>query len=289
MVHFLGTNAVTMVDFLTNIWDEDDRYENKTKNKGEDDIQGPYISMLGCMTPEITTAYLKQSIITGGFTRRAIFVLAHRRGDPIAIPEISVAQKAARNRCLDWLMHLKEFCGHIQWTDESRSKWTSWYNGFRNDTNRIIDPATMGYYESKSTQVLKLSILLSLAESTDLILQWKYIEFALELLKDVEVNLSQVFLGVGRNDTAQLAAKTVSYVEMVGEPVTKKRLYAVLYNDAPRGRDDIDRVLHHLVDTGRIAMAEFEDVANKMKFHMYGTRDSLLRLKEKLARSDEQP
>jgi hypothetical protein len=245
--------------------------------------------MLGCMTPEITTAYLKQSIITGGFTRRAIFVLAHRRGDPIAIPEISVAQKAARNRCLDWLMHLKEFCGHIQWTDESRSKWTSWYNGFRNDTNRIIDPATMGYYESKSTQVLKLSILLSLAESTDLILQWKYIEFALELLKDVEVNLSQVFLGVGRNDTAQLAAKTVSYVEMVGEPVTKKRLYAVLYNDAPRGRDDIDRVLHHLVDTGRIAMAEFEDVANKMKFHMYGTRDSLLRLKEKLARSDEQP
>ena len=153
---------------------------------------------------------------------------------------------------------------------------------YRHDTTQIVDPATMGYYESKSTQVLKLAILLGLAESTELILKWEHIEFAIELLKEVKVNLSQVFLGVGRNKTAQLAAKLVTYLEMTGEACTKKRLYSVLFNDAPRGRLDIDNVIHHLVDTGKIHQGEFTDDTHNMKFYMFGTKEALMKLKRKL-------
>jgi hypothetical protein len=282
LVHFLGANATNMVDFLTNIWDEDRMYENKTKNKGEDDIPQPYITLLGCMTPEITTSYLKQSIITGGFTRRAIFVLAHRRGDPIAIPEITQSQREARTRCLAWLSMLRNISGHVSWEQTTRDLWKKWYDSYRLDTNRITDPATMGYFESKSTQVLKLAVLLGLAESTELVLRWRHIEFALELLKDVEVNLSQVFLGVGRNESAPLAAKIMGYLEITNEAATKKRLYSVFFNDAPHGREDIDKVILHLVDTNQIRTAKIENKTTGASYSIYGTDDSITAARRKL-------
>jgi hypothetical protein len=253
LVTFLGANGTIMIEFMTDIYDSK-HYEVKTKNKGDDDIVNPYITLLGCMTPEMATGYLKQSIITGGFTRRAIFVLSHDQGEPIPIPSISETQAMAYARCVEWLRTLNSgnVNGVFEWAPDALKEYEKWYVAYRKNPNKANDPSTMGYFETKPIQALKVAMLVSLADSAQLRLDKSHFEFALALLADAEKNLEQVFLGVGKNDTAQLASKIVSYLDMVNQPLTLKRIYAVMYNDAPRGREDIDRVLHHLCDTNRI-------------------------------------
>lgn len=294
LVTFLGANGTTMIEFMTDIYDES-RYEVKTKNKGEDDIVNPYISLLGCMTPEMTTGYLKQSIITGGFTRRAIFVLSHEKGKPVPRPQITTEMARAKLQCIDYLRVLSAQQGEFQWAPDAMQTYDEWYIAFRLNPNKLNDPSTMGYYETKPIQALKVAMLVSLAESAKMILEKRHFEFALSLLAEAEKNLEQVFLGVGKNDTAQLASKIVSYLEMINQPITTKRIYAVMYNDAPRGREDIDKVLHHLVDTGKIVRMQIrrgEQATMLFCSHRaeQATRDKIAEVNTSLAQTqDPQP
>ncbi|MFA5746414.1 MAG: hypothetical protein WC932_06200, partial [archaeon] len=72
--HLLGPNSGHMIDFLTTIYTKDRRYSTRTKNKGDDLIERPFVSLLAGTTQEWITTYLKSDIIGGGFTRRVIFV-----------------------------------------------------------------------------------------------------------------------------------------------------------------------------------------------------------------------
>lgn len=254
LTHFMAVNPIGMIDFLTTIYDEP-VYEVKTKHQGDDLIEGPYITLLGCMTPDITSNFIKMNIITGGFARRSIFVWAGGRGKPVAWPTVTHEQKVAWKFCLDWAQQLKKVKGQFRWSTDAREWYTKWYENHKlHVLPTIKDPMVAGYFESKHVQMIKVAMLIALSESLELTLEINHLTAALGFLEEAEQNLHRVFEGTGKNELAKVASKIVETIDRIGQPVPIKQLRLVFFRDAMP--IDFDKVKFHLLTTDQVVECE---------------------------------
>lgn len=260
--HLLGPNSGHMIDFLTTIYTKDSKYVTRTKNKGDDIIERPFLSLIACTTQEWITTYLKSDIIGGGFTRRVIFVneppaasvddKSKRRPFVIVTPE----QETAKKYCIEYARKLQHVSGSFGWSTQAKQAYEDWYN-----TRDIPkDPDTAGYHKTKPNQVLKVAMLISLSESLEKRLELSHFEVAMALLEKTEVTLARVFQGIGRNELNAVANKVVEYLYTT--PASKlpdgktmrllneKKLRGLLYRDAP-GRE-LDDVMNHLLSSEKV-------------------------------------
>jgi hypothetical protein len=240
--HFLGMGtAKEMVDFLTTIYDER-FYQTKTKNKGNDLIVGPYITMLACTTPDWIRGWMKEDVITGGFSRRALFVYYNGPRERIPEPTITNEMQAAYQRCFEWGQKLLKVSGEFQMTPAAREYYCDWYRKLE-----IPQDFTAGYFESKHVQMLKSAMLIALSESTDLILDIPHIQLALEQLALVETNMRKVFEGVGRNEINAIASKILEILETCGGALPEKKLNLLMFREA--NADELGKAMHYLQST----------------------------------------
>lgn len=285
LVHFLAVNPLGMIEFFTTIYDEP-VYEVKTKNKGNNYIIGPYITLLGCMTPDITTSFLKANIISGGFARRTVFVWAGGREKAVPFPEVSPLQKAAWNSCVAWANKLKTVNGEFTWDPEAKEMFRKWYINLRNNISNVKDPMTAGYFESKHVLLLKTAMIVALSDSVDLVLRPEHFTTALALLEMVEKNLSKVFEGTGRNELHAVSVKILDVLDPLPEGMPVKRLLANMYREATR--EDLLKILTHLVSSDRLERHEWELPGGAKMAHV-GTPASIRNLKLRLARDVKAP
>lgn len=207
---FLGAGSIGMVNFLTTIYDQD-VYESRTKNKGEVRITGPFLNLLACTTPDWITTYLRGDVISGGFSRRAIFVLETGKAGRIPFPQVTPEAKIAWDRCILHARRLEKTHGPLTWEPKAKDFYADWYKTLEMPTEETV----VGYFETKHMQLLKVSMLLAVAEGTDLVLRQSHLEGGLALLKLAEENLSKVFAGIGRNELNAAAAKTLEMLARI--------------------------------------------------------------------------
>ena len=255
---FLGPSSVGMINFLTAVYDRQ-TYTYKTKNKGAEKLIGPYLTILACTTPEWITTYLRSDVISGGFSRRTLFVYEWEEGRRIPWPTVTPDMIIAWEEALSHCRQIQKLAGPMKWSDEAKKFYEDWYINLKIPN----DDTVRGYYKSKHVQLLKVSMLLSLSESTDMVLQRRHLEFGLELLKLAEANLLKVFQGMGRNELHAVANKALDYlratdareVDLDGKRQTvrimpEKQLKALLFKDA--GGRDIDDIIAHLASTEKV-------------------------------------
>lgn len=261
--HFLGPNSSHMLDFLTTIWDRTgDVYDARTKNKGDDILPSPYVNLLACTTPDWIRTYLKSDIITGGFSRRAIFVNepANDDGKRIPRPEWTAEQTAARNAAIEYGRTLATLVGELAWSGPAVDFWDTWY------TTRVIpqDPDTRGYHKSKPALLLKVATIVALSERPELRIDREHMETALAILDSTEATLSRVFQGIGRNELNGVASKLLDNIKDFGKrteyELNGKHSAAVMLPEAVlKGmmfRDgtgsEYNEVISHLTAIGKI-------------------------------------
>jgi hypothetical protein len=245
-----------MIDFLTTIYDE--RFYNaKTKNKGNDIIVGPYITMLACTTPDWIRGWMKEDVITGGFSRRALFVYYNGPRQRIPDPVITPEMVAARARCIKWGEKLQSIQGMFTITDEALEFYREWYKALD-----IPQDFTAGYYESKHVQMLKAAMLIALSESVDLKLEISHLQLALDQLALIETNMRKVFEGVGRNELNAIASKIIEIVEGSGGSIGEKQLNLLMYREA--NAEELAKVMQHLRSTDKLVLVE-ESIKNSTR------------------------
>jgi len=245
-----------MIDFLTTIYDQE-VYDAKTKNKGDDIIPGPYLTVLACTTPSNITRYLKEDVISGGFSRRALFAFELDEGEPVAFPVITKVAAQAWEACVTWAKGLEPIAGEFKWDSTATVWYKHWYDALFHSMREHQDFMTRGYYRSKHIQLLKVGILVALAESTDLVLTKTHLEVGLSMLEKLEKNLPKVFEGMGRNELAPVAAKMMDLLEMCGQPMPEKKVLSELFRDADTR--ELYGIIAHLVSTGKLLQLEEKD------------------------------
>lgn len=252
LLTLLGTVPLEMVKLLTDIYDEPDEFKVDTKNKGVDIIKGPFVNMLGCMTPEITSSLIKQSIINGGFNRRCIFLFRNRLDKPVAIPVITPAQWTSRERCILRGCEIQQLKGPFEWNPDAKKYFVDWYeNTHFPFLQSQVESATRGYYRSKDAMLLKIATLIHLSHNNDLQLTTLAIKKSMQLLADMEKTLHRVFEGAGRNIQSGMAAQVITMLEQSpGQTMEEKNLYTIMFDAGDR--DEISKVLYQLISTDRV-------------------------------------
>lgn len=253
-IDFISKNQEGWTSMLNNIYDED-MYNYRTKNKGENVLTGPYICLLGAIPTEISKKLQREEIISTGFARRTFMQYGERQFHrPHADPTFSPTQKAARDRCVERLKVLQKLAGPMTRTEAAGQWWKKWYDHHSLTLMKRATPATQGWLSSKPDQVVKLGILNSLSNRDDLTIIPEDFELGLAYITEMERTFHMVFGGVGRNELAGVSMKVLEYLTALNEPVTFKALAVKFFASfsAGKGLSELTECLNHLVATEQL-------------------------------------
>lgn len=248
-----GGNPIGMIDFFTDVWDQE-VFRVETKNKGTDVILNPYVSILGCLTPETIRMLMAQKVISGGMTRRCIFVLGDKSSRPVAFPEVSPAQHAARARINTYLNQIKTLVGQFVWEANGREYFEHWYGENFDRKKNETDIVLARFLETKPELVIKVAMLVALGQDcTNLVINEENLTVAQMLLTESEMTGPYLFAGTGRNELSPIAVNILRILETDDHPLNKKRIYQLFHKDAQVR--EIDEILEHLLRTDQIKIA----------------------------------
>lgn len=250
-VNFISKGQESWTGALNDIFDED-KYEYRTKNQGEDILVGPYIVILGALTTDISHELQKARIIGTGFARRCIFQFGERKfHDPHPRQSFNADEQAAKARAFEHLKKVQKVAGQFTMSPESWEWWDFWYNEHTTSIPQIATPQTKGWFTSKPNQVLKLAILTSLSEGLDKIITVPHIEIAIAYLAEMEKELYQVFGGFGRNELAGVAVMIHEYLSLQTSVITKFKLKNNFFALC-KPPNEFDECIRFLVGSGKI-------------------------------------
>lgn len=219
----IDTSGILMIQLLTDLYDCD--YNNnrgwryETKHQGKDEIVNPCLNMLVGTTPTYIAEAMPDNIHGHGFTSRTIFVFEEkerfenpRPGSPD--PKLIVA-------LIKDLQRIAGIHGEFKWDcdreehdrlkkageplPEKHTKcgvyaYDTFYKGLF--TTIPSDHRIEGYHWRKKIHVLKVAMLLSLAERDDPILDANVIITAVKFLDSLEAKMARTFSAVGKYDHA---------------------------------------------------------------------------------------
>jgi len=227
-----GGDPLGMIEFLTDIWDRP-FYDTDTKTAGTNVIHGPYITILGCMTPDQTGSLMKQDIITGGFSRRCIIITPDRPAEPVPFPEITPLQAEAWANCIRIGNELKQVSGPFTYSDDAKTIYSRWYHANSAKQQELHPPAVLYFLGSLPRYVTQVSMLLALSKDrTSRVVDAETVSRAIAWLEPLKGNLGAVFAGSGTNPLSNVSAKIEAYLERAGRPLTRKAIHAALWDHA---------------------------------------------------------
>jgi len=251
---FLGQKSenTKMLVLLTDLFDcEEIPWKYRTKNSGSNTIPSVFLNILGATTPESLASSLPSSAIGGGLTSRIIFVWAAGKTKKIPIPEINERAKSLILPLKQDLAAIARIIGGYDYSVNSRKFWVDWYNTYdERDSNRICkDPAFNGWYARKPLFLLKLSVILSAAESSEKIVETEKIEEALSFITEVELAMGRTFSAVGRSEITSDVDLVMSTIKQY-RSIAEAQLMQMVWRDIDARK--FDNVIRTILSTGQV-------------------------------------
>lgn len=176
----------------------------ETIKDGELKIYGPCLNILGASTPAWLSKSIPANEMEGGFSSRVLFVV--ERESPkrlVAWPEEQKDAPAIREKLVEDLRQIHSLRGWFRKTPEAHTFYTDWYRRHKQNKSKFQDPRFVGYYGRKPIMVLKIAMILAVAEGNELCFDARHLQSAIALLDDLEPAMTDAFGGVGTNRFAQ--------------------------------------------------------------------------------------
>lgn len=237
---FLAIDPARMIHFITHVYDAD-YYDYSVRGRPEPDIiYNPYLCILACETPEWIVDRLKDKIVTGGFSRRVLYIYqtAHYRYVDTEMPPECVA---AHQFILKDAQRVRDMAGEMKFSAEARKWYDHWYINYAMPE----ETSMVGFYESKHTMLTKIAMLVSASENSARVIELNHFQLALSLIEQTEKNMPRLFAGGGRNELSTVAIKITDLLERVGGPISEEQVLVALFHDC-RDNREAESVLAHL-------------------------------------------
>lgn len=250
--NFLSFNPGAMIEFLTDIYDRGGKiFNSSTLKRGLENIQNPCVNMLACETPDWIIDKLKLQIISGGFSRRVVFVYEIERGQKIAFPTLPKEGPQLWTQMQDHLRKVEKVVGPFSWENDAMQFFDVWYNGLKTPEDDVME----GYYESKHIQLLKLAMLLALGEMVPhRRITTNNLKIGVSILDSLETNMPKLSIASGRNELALPMMRVLDVLERMGGMCAESTFKQLLSKDfEPREQYS---VMKSMGDCGDLVKAE---------------------------------
>jgi hypothetical protein len=204
----LGQQDLQLLSWLTDWYDSHELWRYQTRNKGHIEIPGVCLNILGATAPDWIKSMIPLEAMGGGFTSRVIFVVEERKNKVIPYPIYNEKHIALKEKLTEDLSNISRLKGVVKLTDDAKKFYIDFYTKTELETQNgnppLHDPHFEGYCNRRPLHLRKIAMLMSVSRSDDLIIELKDFERALRLLEMTEVNMTKVFGGIGRSDTAEV-------------------------------------------------------------------------------------
>jgi hypothetical protein len=209
----IDVSGVKMIQFLTDIYDGDFKWRYSTKNKGRDELPFPILNLLAGTTPSWLSNDFPAQVVGHGFTARTIFVYSQAPRFLNAFPA-SPSPEITEGLIAD-LNAIAELRGEFIWGKGAKDLYEDYYKEI--DKNPPSDYRIESFHWRKRIHILKLAMLLSVSESSSLIIEKRDIETAWKVLKTVEGDLPRAFSNVGGYEHAEDLSRILDQIRSRGK------------------------------------------------------------------------
>ena len=253
---FLGSGNHDLLSLLTDLYDNHDRWEYRTKNSGVDTIHNLWLNMLAASTPSWLVGSIPLTAIGGGFTSRVIFVVEEdvRRKNPR--PRLTSKEIELQGHLKDDLEKISMLSGEMILTKEAGEYFDKWY---LHDNTKIEDNRFWGYAERKHVHLLKVAMIMSACSSDSKEITIVHIKDALGLLNVIESHMVKAFGAAGRSPMAMDIDEVLNAIKIAGV-IERSQLQKISWvNVHPT---DFTLVINTLMEMGMIT-AEYDTDTQK--------------------------
>jgi hypothetical protein len=185
---------------LTDFYDCPEHWERATKKDGKRiQLRNVCMNILAGSTFDYLGKLITDDNIQGGFASRVIYVVHSEKlvrrqefqnGLSAADHKVRAEYRAA---LLDDLMTINKLTGPMVATPEFSAAWEKWYPEFEEKRQSYASEKLQSIAARTNTNCLKVSILLSAAESDDRILRLHHWEQARDLVEGVNAQIPSIF------------------------------------------------------------------------------------------------
>jgi hypothetical protein len=180
--------------------------------RGEASLTNVALSLLGASTLEWFVDALPREAFSGGFMSRLLFVVQEDTDRTFAIP---VRPEGFRWESLrEDLAELKLVKGEVSLSPTAKDWYVTWYG--KHHKSKVFDDKFAGYHERKPDHLLRMAMLLRLAETGMLDIQDWDLERGLAMLEWLEEMLPGIFDSAASSPFGQVNQKLIGYLRMAG-------------------------------------------------------------------------
>lgn len=242
-----------LVDLLIKLYDCED-IKKETKHVGTDNAENPWINIIACTTPSWATDNFTKNMLGGGLFSRTLFVYADKKRQHIAYPSRQVKEDLSKLRrsLTEDLQQISEVSGQFTLSEEAYEWGTNWYEAHSNSLNEKSMDKYGGYFSRKQSHIHKLAMVLSVSQSSKLIIEKEHLQVAETMITDLEPDMMKVFDGIGKKSTTEYAEKLLHYLAARGS-VPYQQAYQFVHAHFP-ALSNYENMLAGLVTAGYIKL-----------------------------------
>ncbi|MGD9631374.1 MAG: DUF3987 domain-containing protein [Pyrinomonadaceae bacterium] len=239
-------SGIKMIQFLTDIFDGDVKWRYSTKGQGKYTINNPVLNILAGTTPTWIADGLPPTVIGHGFTSRVVFVYANDRRYLRPFPN-EPDPNLVKALSLD-LDHISRLEGEFTWGPGAKDCYNKIYEKI--DKSRPRDYRVEGFHNRKDIYVLKVAMLLSIAENDSLILRAVDLDAAFDALNTIEESMHHSFSAVGKYEHAADYERLLAALAAEGGEMTSEEIYDRFH--AVGDVNEIGAILNLTLSTGKV-------------------------------------
>lgn len=244
---FLGVGNHDLLSLLTDLYDNPDRWEYRTKNQGIDTIYNVWIGMLAASTPDWLVGSIPLTAIGGGYTSRVLFIVENNVRKKTPRPVLTEKEFTLMGDLKHDLEDITMMKGEMLLSDKAKDYFDSWY--VHHSEHGIEDKRFWGYSERKHIHLLKVAMTLSAADNGDRLITDLHMKQALHMLDSIEDSMIDAFGAVGRSEDAMDIDTILEIIKVHGR-LDRDRLIQLVWRDVPLR--NIDLVLRTLLDMDEV-------------------------------------
>ena len=212
---FMGFKDDLFMSYLREWYDcSKPTWSRGTCLKGEEEIQGLCVTMLGATTSPLLNAMLPDTTTSGGFTSRVLFIYANDSKCRISDPRVTQAEITMHEDILADLCHIKSLSGEFSIAPDFMECYNPWYHNKDSDLDfgTAYDARFDGYKGRRSQHLRKLAMLCCVSRTDDLIIRAQDFERALGFLREAEADMTHALVAVGNNPQFYLAHRIAGFI-----------------------------------------------------------------------------
>ena len=209
---FLSDRDQMLIAALTDLFDCSDNWKYKTLARKNEDLSNCWLTIIGAITPSLLQAKLSQDAVGGGLVSRIIFVVGHGPKQRKALQFLTEEEEQIIQSLENDLQEIANLSGPFILSPEFLKAYVRWYEQDY-DESGVMSDKFLGYNHRRPLHLNKICMLVSVSESSDMIITDKHFEKALAILQVTEQEMPNAFYGLGLSSQSDVYAKFLTFID----------------------------------------------------------------------------